>query len=285
MRRWDKVAIVGVGLIGGSIGLALRRRNLAGEVVGIGRRTASLEVALGTGCITSATTELASGVARADLVIVCTPVHRVAELVVQAAHRVPPQCLLTDVGSTKESIVREVEAALGAAGDRQLRFVGSHPLAGSERTGPEAASAELFEGRVVVLTPTQRSASAVIEEMTQFWQSLGARVVRMSPAAHDEALARTSHLPHLIASALAVATPAELLPLTAGGWLDATRIAAGDVELWREIFLANRGCTLNALAEFERVLTEFRQALEAADPDRLAALLAEGKRRRDAVGN
>jgi prephenate dehydrogenase len=166
-----------------------------------------------------------------------------------------------------------------------MPFVGSHPLAGSEKTGSEAARADLFEGRVVVVTESEVSDHDAVDTIEDFWQSLGATVVRMSPAEHDAALARTSHLPHLLASALAIATPDDLLPLTAGGWCDTTRIAASDPELWRQIFLANRVHTLKALADFETVLLSLRAAVEQADADRLTALLAEGKRRRDAVGS
>jgi prephenate dehydrogenase len=285
MRQWDKVAIVGVGLIGGSIGLSLRKRGLVREVMGIGRRASSLQEALSKGCITAATTHLKEGVLGSDLVVVCTPVDSIAALVLEAARHGPPECLLTDAGSTKEAIVQHVEAGLAKDEGRTVRFVGSHPLAGSEKNGPTAAAADLFEGRVVVITPTGRTAPKAVEGICALWESLGARVLSMSPPAHDAALARTSHLPHLVASALAAATPAELLPLTAGGWQDATRIAAGDAALWREIFLANRGPTLKALNDFETVLGQFRQALEAADADRLTELLAEGKRRRDAVGS
>lgn len=285
MRQWDNVAIVGVGLIGGSIGLSILKRGLAREVTGIGRRATSLQEALAAGCITTATCSLKEGVSKADIAIVCTPVDSIASLTLEAARHCPPQCLLTDAGSTKEAIVTQVEGGWSAEQSGTVRFVGSHPIAGSEKNGPAAASADLFEGRVVVITPTERTAPEAVGGVTALWQSLGARVVTMSPAAHDAALARTSHLPHLVASALAAATPAELLPLTAGGWQDATRIAAGDVALWREIFLANRGPTLKALDDFETVLAQLRQALEAADAQRLAELLAEGKRRRDAVGS
>ena len=150
---------------------------------------------------------------------------------------------------------------------------------------PEAATAELFAGRVVVVTETDISDHDVVDTIEEFWQSLGARVIRMSPDDHDAALAYTSHLPHLIASTLAAATPEDHLPLTATGWQDTTRIAAGDVELWRQIFLANAPSTLKALADFETVLARFRTALETSDGSLLAEILAEGKRRRDAVGS
>jgi prephenate dehydrogenase len=166
-----------------------------------------------------------------------------------------------------------------------LPFVGSHPIAGSEKTGADAARANLFVRRTAVVTPTAVSDEAAVRQIERFWESLGARAVRMSPADHDAALARTSHLPHVVASALAAATPADLLPLAASGWSDTTRIAAGDEELWRQILLANRGPTLNALAEFETVIDRLKRALETSDGRLLADILAEGKRRRDALGS
>jgi prephenate dehydrogenase len=285
MRTWDTVAIVGVGLIGGSIGLALRERKLARRIIGIGWRHESLTRAQALGCITETTTSTAQGVKQADLVVVCTPVELVAQHVAEVGRHCPEHCVITDVGSTKEQIVAASEVALKSCFPAGMLFVGSHPIAGSERNGPEAASADLFEGRVTVVTATKMSNKTAVTATEEFWKLLGARVVRMSPADHDAALACTSHLPHLAASALAVATPEGLLPLTATGWQDATRIAAGDAELWRQIFLANRGHTLKALADFETVLARFRAALEAADGTLLAELLAEGKRRRDAVGS
>jgi prephenate dehydrogenase len=285
MRTWDTVAIVGVGLIGGSIGLALRERHLARTVVGIGRRKSSLDSALARGCITTVTQSMAVGVKGANLVVVCTPVEQIPAHVAEAAQHCPDRCVITDVGSTKASVVLKSEAALANCYPRHMPFVGSHPIAGSERSGPEAARADLFDNRVVVVTKSEISGDHVVDTIEQFWQSLGARVVRMTPDEHDAALARTSHLPHLVASALSVATPEECLQFAATGWQDTTRIAAGEVELWRQIFLANRGHTLKALTDFETVLSRFRHALESADGSLLAELLAEGKRRRDAMGN
>ena len=285
MPAWDTVAIVGVGLIGGSIGLALRERKLARQVIGIGRRRESLEQALSRGCITQISTSVPEGVKQAQLVVVCTPVELIPRHVAEAAAAAPAGCLITDAGSTKAQIVAGAEALLATRFPSGLPFVGSHPLAGSEKNGADAAAADLFVDRIVVVTPTKSSSSAAVAAIESFWQSLGARVMRMSPAEHDAALARTSHLPHLVASALAAATPDDLLPLTAAGWQDTTRIAAGDAELWRQIFLANRACTLKALADFETVLARLRSALEAADGPLLAELLTEGKRRRDAMGS
>jgi len=286
MKQFNKVAIVGVGLIGGSIGAALLKRRLAREVVGIGRRRESLETAKRLGTVTAISTDLAQGVLAAELVVVCTPPGRIAEDVCQAAAACRQPKWITDAGSTKQQIVEQIaQTRQQTAWPPGVRFVGSHPLAGSEQRGAEHSSADLFEGRTVVVTPGADSAVADVEVIGDFWRSLGARVVQMEPGEHDRAVAATSHLPHLVASAVAAGTPKEYVTLTAGGWLDTTRIAAGDPSLWQQIFSSNRASVLLALAEFERRLAELRAALTAEDAPGLEQLLAEAKHIRDAVGS
>jgi prephenate dehydrogenase len=281
MKTWETVAILGVGLLGGSIGLALRRRGLARHVVGIGRSLTNLQVAADRGAVSATTTSLPQGVAEAELTIVCTPVGEIAGHVRQVAAACPAGALITDVGSIKSQIVSELDGSL----PRGVRFVGSHPLAGSEKGGAGAASETLFEGRTVVVTPTERTAEADRQTLVEFWTSLGARVVIDTAQRHDQTLASTSHLPHLLASALAAATPREQLPLTATGWADTTRIAAGDPELWQQILLGNRQPVLEALSRFELLLSEMKAAITAESASKLKEFLAEGKRHRDAVGN
>ena len=278
---WDSVAIVGVGLIGGSIALALRQRGLAKRVIGIGRRQSSLRRAKQCQAVTDTTTDLKRGVAQAQLIVVCTPVERIAEHVRQAAQHCLNGAIITDAGSTKTEIVTSLPAQF----DRDVAFVGSHPLAGSEKTGPQAARADLLEGRLVVLTPLRSTASQHVTAIEKFWKSLGCQVVRMTPQAHDTAIASTSHLPHLIASALAAATPEKLIPLTSSGWADTTRIAAGDVELWTQILSDNRGNVLKSIDKFAKVLASFQSALTRNDRAKIARLLTAGKQNRDVVGS
>jgi prephenate dehydrogenase len=287
MAEYDTVAIVGVGLIGGSIGLALRERKLARSIVGIGRRQASLDVARRVGAIDHGVTTIAEGVSRAQLVVVCTPVDTIAERVIQVAALCPPAALITDAGSTKEKIVVAIDA--GLSGRRSgPRFVGSHPLAGDHRTGADHARGDLFDRRTVVVTPTPATRPAAVTEVSGFWQAVGANVTTMSPAEHDAALAITSHLPHLVAVALAAATPKNLIPLAASGWRDTTRIAGGDPNLWQPIFAANHDRVLEAIDRFSDSLTGLREALEQGDYETLTSILtaaAKIKRDRDALGD
>jgi prephenate dehydrogenase len=285
VTRWEQVAIVGVGLIGGSIGLALRRAGVARRIIGVGRSAANLQRAIACRAIDQLVLESAGELPEVDLVIVCTPVDHVAKHVAWWANSAASGALVTDAGSTKARIVSEVDAQLHEHNPRQARFIGSHPLAGSEKAGVEHARENLFDGRVVVITPTDHTPPSAVEEVQEFWKSLGAGVIPMTPAAHDEAVAATSHLPHVVASALAAVTPPELLKLVAGGWLDTTRIAAGDVSLWQQILLENREPVLTALAKIEHELHSWRRALEQRDASALESLLQQGKTIRDAVGN
>jgi prephenate dehydrogenase len=287
MVEYDTVAIVGVGLLGGSIGLALRERRLAQKIVGIGRRQTSLDAARKVGAIDHGVTNLANGVAQAQLIIIATPVDTIAERVIQAAAVCPATSLITDVGSTKEAIVAAVDA--GLAGRRSgPRFVGSHPLAGDHRTGAEHARADLFERRTVVVTPTELTRTAAVTEIVGLWQALGANVQNMTPARHDTALAMTSHLPHLAAVAMAGATPSEFLHLTASGWRDTTRVAGGDPKLWLAILTSNRQHVLDGLDMLGQTIGNLRESLEQGDNESLLSILeaaAKKKRDRDALGD
>ncbi len=281
MKHWDTVAIVGVGLIGASIGLALRERGLAKHVIGIGRNADSLRRTRDAGAVSETTTSLTEGVSQAQLVIVCTPVDLIVEHVTLSAAACPPDALITDAGSTKAQIVKQLKSSL----PNGVAFVGSHPLAGSEKTGAEHARADLFDGRVVVVTPTKKTSEDNAQRTADVWSALGASVMFMSPAAHDKAVAATSHLPHVLASALARITMPPDMPLTAGGWRDTTRIAGGDGELWTQILGQNRDNVLSALSRFEKSIAAFRSALEKDNPRQLTKLLTEAKRIRDAVGS
>jgi prephenate dehydrogenase len=281
MKRLGCVAIVGVGLIGGSIGLALRQRNLADKVIGIGRRQESLRVARRVGAVTNTSVDLPKGVAEADLVIVCTPVGRIVEHVRETAAACREGALITDTGSTKRSIV----AALDDRLPRGCRFLGSHPLAGSEKAGPGHADAKLFEGRIAIITPTRNTRAEDFDLLEQFWSGLGSMVVQMPTEEHDRTLALISHLPHAVAAILATMVPETLFRLAGSGFLDTTRIAAGDPELWLQIFAQNRDNLLSALETYEAKFKALASALRQGDDAQLAKILTTAKTNRDALGS
>ncbi len=276
MAQYGTVAIVGVGLIGGSIGQAIRARGLATRVVGIGRNETRLAEAIRYGAVDSTTTDLAQGAAEADVAVVCTPVTGIAETVRQLARAGRTSLLITDAGSTKRAIVDVVER------DNLARavFVGGHPIAGSERQGVEFADAALFEGRVCAITPTTRTPTDRKERARVFWEALGCAVLEIDPIAHDAILALTSHLPHAVAAALAATVPADDLLLAAGAYRDGTRVAGADGSLWAEIFLENRGPLLEALNQFERQVQAFRQHLESGDRDAIVTWWSRARSQR-----
>jgi len=279
--HWPVVAIVGVGMIGGSIGQALRSRRLATKVIGIGRSQASLDTAKRSGCVTDASTDVAAAAA-ADLVVVAAGVGAINGLLDAVDTIVRPGTLLTDAGSTKASIVAGWERRRRS---RRGRFVGSHPIAGSHRRGPAAADGDLFAGRVTVVTPARTTPTADADAVGDFWSALGATVYMMPPKEHDRILAATSHAPHVIAAALAAATPEATLAFTAGGWRDSTRIAAGDPELWADILLDNAGGVGDAMKRFAVMAERLLVAIDRGDRRRLVDLLSRAKGTRDAVGS
>jgi prephenate dehydrogenase len=277
LERPGTVAIVGVGLIGGSIGLAVRARKAAKEVVGVGRDAGRLDQAVRLGAVDRGTTDLDEGVASADIVVVCTPVNRVAEDVRRSAETAPPSVLVTDAGSAKRRIVDSVERHAASSSV----FVGAHPLAGSERNGVAHARADLFDGRPCILTPTARTRTDRLHRAQSFWSGIGCRIVEMGPGEHDEVLAYTSHLPHAVAAALASSVPADWLALAAGAFRDGTRVAASDTELWTAIFRDNRGPLLKALDSLQQQLAGLKYALMTDDEEAIRRFWDNGRHRRD----
>lgn len=272
-----RVAIVGLGLIGGSLGLALRRRRLA-RVIGVSRRPATLRQAKRLGAIDAGTALLREAVADADVVVLAAPVDAIETLGRHAARFMRPGSVLTDVGSSKARIVQ----ALGRAMPRGVAFVGAHPLAGSERRGIEAARADLFTGSICVVTPTGRTPRRARDVVTRLWKPLVRRVVTMDPARHDRLLAAVSHLPHLLAFSLVRATSREALAIAPRSFLDATRVAQSDPDLWDDILLSNRAAIATAMGRFEREWRTLRRAITSRDQRRLVRLLAEAQRERQA---
>jgi len=280
---FETVAIVGVGLIGGSIAAAVKQRRLCGRVIGVGRSAERLRSAEDAGLIDAGETELPAAARQADLLIVCTPVDRIAADVLEAARHCHPGALLTDVGSIKAAICRQLAGRL----PEEVTFIGSHPLAGSEKNGFEHADAGLFDNRVCVVTPVAES-SAVAgapalhrSRLRGFWASLGMTVVETTPEKHDAILAVTSHVPHVAAAALATLLDDENRPFAATGFRDTTRIAGSDPALWTAILGANRKEVDKGLEELLSVLQQFRDALQQGDSAGLQNLLQAAKTERD----
>jgi prephenate dehydrogenase len=274
------LGIVGLGLIGGSIALSARKCALVDRIVGCDRNENVLCRAQELGMLDEATADPCQAVREASLVVFCTPVDRVIDTITHCCDACRPGTLLTDVGSTKSDIVRRLAGRMPPG----VHFVGSHPVAGSEKTGPEHARSDLFDGRVVVVTPVGDPPVAV-STICGFWRALGGVVETMSPEQHDEVLALTSHLPHLLSSVLASVLPLEWRRLTGTGFRDTTRLAAGSPELWQAIFLSNRPALLDALEQFRGHLEMFRSALAAGDAERLRLLLEQGKYVRDSLAD
>ncbi|MBC8116862.1 MAG: prephenate dehydrogenase/arogenate dehydrogenase family protein [Candidatus Saccharimonas sp.] len=279
------VAIVGIGLIGGSLAAALRQRKVARRVIGVGRDASRLEAARKAGLIDEGSTDLAEVARRANLIVFCTPVERVAEGVRAAlaglsSHSVLSTqysaLLITDAGSVKGPICSELADI--------PNFIGAHPIAGSHRQGFEAADANLFEGKVCVLTPPANADADRIQRLEQFWQSVGMKTVAMTPDDHDRALAMTSHLPHVVASSLSATLSPENHSLTGTGFRDTTRVAAGDPALWSGILLNNVSHVVAGIEDVQHRLESFRTALKLGNADVLKQLLEEGRTSRDALG-
>jgi prephenate dehydrogenase len=272
------VTIIGVGLLGGSLGLAIKERRRGVHVAGVGRRRESLQEAMRIGAINSAHLHAAEPAAASDLIILATPVGAFARHMQAIAPVLKRGAVVTDVGSTKAAVDRMARRILGRSG----RFVGGHPMAGSELKGPSHARADLFVGAPCILTPTRDTPRAVLATVERLWRALGARVVRMSPAAHDRAVAAVSHLPHVLAVLLMTLPRRADLEVAASGFADSTRLAGGDVEMWRDIFMTNRKAILAAIDAFDEDLMRLRDLVETGDAKGIEQFLAAAKARRDA---
>jgi len=281
--HFRKITIIGVGLLGGSIGLAVRRRKLARQIAGFVRRRASLKDCERAGAVDFATTDLLAAVWDADLVILCLPLSQMRSRVREMLPALKRGAIVTDVGSVKASVVRELESLVAKAG---AHFVGSHPMAGAEKTGVSAARADLFVNTVCVMTPAKKTNPAALKKVEQFWRAIGSRVLRLTPEIHDSLVSRSSHLPHIIAATLAShvlnpAHPRHQAALCANGFRDTTRIASGSPEMWRDIALANRKNLAKSLDAFIADLQKFRRVLKKADAKTMAKFFETAKKRRD----
>jgi prephenate dehydrogenase len=284
--HFKQVAIIGVGLIGGSLGMILRRKALAGHVVGVGRRVENLKTAVALGAIDRYVADPQEGVRGADLVVLATPVDTYERHLHEWSHCLVPGAIVSDVGSVKGTLVERSETAMPAG----VHFVGAHPIAGKEKTGVAAGSDQLFKGARCILTPTKRTDPAALDRVRQLWEEAGSIVLMMDPHLHDQILGAVSHLPHVAAFALMNAlaelrdqqVPSlDLVGHSGGGLRDTTRIAASSPEMWRDIFLWNRDNVVSYIDRYVRALEEVKQLIQAGDAAGIEKFLERAKGERD----
>ncbi|MFA4910783.1 MAG: prephenate dehydrogenase/arogenate dehydrogenase family protein [Desulfobacteria bacterium] len=284
---FDKVAIIGLGLIGGSLAKAAKGENLFKKVVGIGRNEKNLKKGIDLGAIDSYTTHLAEGVSDVDLVVVATPPGVIVEIIKKVVRYIPNGCIITDVGSIKEEIVKGVERFI--PDNDNIYFVGGHPIAGTENSGIEAADPSLFAGHKCVLTPTSRTNRNALERIKTMWEKVGCKVISMDMAKHDNIFAIVSHLPHVVAFSLINAiinikdNKEDILSYSAGGLKDFTRIAASHPTMWKDIFLMNKENVLNSITHFQSSLEEIKRAIAEEDSEKLVSEFQKSREVRRAI--
>jgi prephenate dehydrogenase len=283
---FKKIAVFGVGLIGGSFALGLKKSGAVERIVGVGRSAAAIQRACELGIIDSAAASAADAVRDADLVLIAAPVAQTAAILRGIAPHLQPHTVVTDAGSTKSDVV---QAAREALGDRVAQFVPGHPIAGGERNGPEAALAGLYQGKKVVLTALPENTSEQVERVAQAWRLCGAEIHHLMPQEHDRVFAAVSHLPHLLAFALVDDMTRQphadvLFQYAASGFRDFTRIAASSPEMWRDIALANQPALLHELDGYMAQLQRMRAALAAGDGAQLHAMFANAQQARHTWG-
>lgn len=282
--EFRKVTIAGVGLLGGSLGLALKQRGLARHICGYVRRERAIDECIAAGAVDTATCDLQEAVTGADLVVLCTPVGQMPGLFKAMRNWLRHGCLLTDVGSVKRDVVTPIERLATRSG---VEFVGSHPMTGSEKTGVGAARADLFVGALCVVTSTRKTNAASFKRIEALWHAVGSQVLRMSPREHDQLVSRSSHLPYLLAAQLAnnvlnPSLPALQSRLCAGAFRDMTRIAAGSPEMWRDICLANGDFLCDAVDDFINGLEAVRQAIRNGKGESVVSAFEQARSRREA---
>jgi prephenate dehydrogenase len=282
MPLFKQMTIAGVGLIGGSLALVAKRDRLVERVVGFGRTQANLDIAMARGMIDLASRDPEQAAHGSDLVVLAVPIMTMRATLEKMLLHLAPAAIVTDVGSVKGWVVRELEPLIRPP----VALVAAHPIAGKETTGAVAADPELFRDQRVIITPSATSSAAAIVKIEQLWKASGARVERMDPDLHDALLARASHLPQIVSSALAAALLDERVgglsaaEFGAGGLRDATRLAGSSWEMWRDIFTANRDALRSAMQRFGATFADFERAINAGDIDALEDLFERGRRMR-----
>lgn len=282
-QLFKQITIAGVGLIGGSLAMVARREGLAGRIVGLGRTQANLDVAIERGMLDAATRDPAEAARGADLLMLAVPILTMRATLEQMLPNLAPNAVITDVGSVKGWVVRELEPLIPAG----MALVAAHPVAGKETVGAVSADPELFRGRRVIITPSAKSTAGAVARVEALWAATGARVEKMDPDLHDAILARASHLPQIVASALAAALADERVggmlaaEFGASGLRDTTRLAGSSWEMWRDIFITNRDAIVSALKLFGSTVDEFQELIEIGDMAALEKIFNRGRAMRE----
>ncbi len=277
--NFNNVTIVGVGLIGGSLGLAIKERKMASKVIGVGRREVSMQKAIDANSIDEATLDIKKGVEKSDLVIIATPIDKVVDIAKKALKYMPRNSILTDVASTKRDIVEQIEENI----PENIYYVGSHPIAGSEKTGVEFAKSTMFDNSNCIITFTENTNREVLNKVESFWKDLSAKVTIMSPDDHDKIIAVTSHVPHIIASVL-VKNAEFYFNSTGGSFKDITRVALSSSEMWTYIFMQNRKYILESINDFVNEFKKFSDLIDKKDKKTLINILNDTKSLREKLG-
>ncbi|UCD54718.1 MAG: prephenate dehydrogenase [Candidatus Omnitrophota bacterium] len=276
---FKKIAIVGVGLIGGSIGLAVKKKKLAKEVIGVARRESSKDKALKFKAVDKATLNLREAVKDAELVILATPVAKIVEMAKDVIKCAQGGLILTDVGSTKELIVKEIERIAPS----NVKFVGAHPMAGSEKSGVKFADSKLFNNSICIITKTKKTDDGAFNKVKTFWTKIGATCEILSPDKHDRYISFVSHLPHVAAVALTIAAETDSLKYVSSGFKDTTRIASSNPNLWKDIFESNKEALLSSLHEYRAALEGIERSIKMGDSKTLIEHLEKAKKIRDKI--
>lgn len=277
MKLFNRITIIGLGLIGGSLALAAREKRLAKEIVGVSKRKSTINQAIKNGIVDFATLDLENGVRDSDLVVITTPVLKIVDIAKQIAPFLKKGSVVTDTGSTKKYIV----SSMGKIELRGVDFIGSHPIAGSEKSGIKYADRDLFKGAYCILAATK--SKKALGKVKRFWTSLGMKVVIMPANTHDRLFSKISHLPHAVAASLVNAAGRKGLDLAAGGFRDTTRIASGEPGLWREIFFTNRENLISDINILKKELSKIEAALKSNNSRNLLRLLNRAKSVRDSL--
>jgi len=278
-RLFNKVAIIGVGLIGGSLGMVIKKKGLARQVMGLARRSRTIREAIRQRAVDKGTLDFKTAIQEADLVVLATPVETIISSVSKIKKFLKKGCIVIDVGSCKKKIVEVLERKL----PKGIAFVGTHPLAGSEKKGVNFAQANLFEDTLCLLTPTSKTKVLALKKIKKLWQAVGAEVEILKPDTHDKILATVSHLPHVLAFSLIKSIPAGHLPFSPRSLKEITRIASSDPVLWKDVFFNNSGNVLKAIRDFQTRLNELKKSIARRDAAGTLRFLQQAKQKRDSI--